>query len=125
MADLIVKKAEHTQAEIALLSVDSPGVVTFTDLDTLGLTSVTFETGVSVGGGGGGEPAQPPPGEYYALCDARFHSADEGGLSNGVWVGASHDEARDAFNDADAHEDGNARVMCRVGGVLLGPLNRP
>src|SRR5262245_34037190 len=102
VADIRKKKAEHTGAEIALLSIDSPGVVTLTDLDTLGLTSVMFQQGISAGGGGGGfEPPPPAPtDEYFAICDDNFHSADlPGALPNGVWIGPSRERADEAAFD--------------------------
>ncbi len=126
MGDLIVKKAEHTGNEVALLSIDSPVVVTLTDLETAGLTSVTFPDGISVGGGGGtGEPVPAKHEEYFAICDGQFHAADmEGALPNGIWMGPARERAIDAFGDRDGHQDGGARVMYKVGSALLGPINQ-
>ncbi len=101
--------------------------MTLTDLDTLGLTSVTFQQGISVGGGGSGVdvPAAPSqPDEYFAICDAQFHPPEmPGALPNGVWVGPARERADEAFFDRDAHEDGHARVMYRMGTALVGPIN--
>lgn len=122
MADLIVKKAEHTAAEIAILSIDSAQSVTFTDLESLGLTSVTFEVGISAGGGGGGSEVGPLE-QYAALCDAQFHPADmPGALPNGVWMGPFHESPGPAFDDAGAHEDGLAHVVRKLGATLIGPV---
>ncbi len=126
VADIKKKKAEHTAAEIAILSIDSPGVMTLTDLDTLGLTSVTFQQGLATGGGGGGfEPPPPAPtDEYFAIRDDNFHPADlPGALPNGVWLGPSRERADEAAVDRDSHEDGHARVMYRMGSTLVGPIN--
>ncbi len=124
MADPIKKKADPDASTVAILSIDSPGTVTATDLETLGLTSVTFSTGIAVGGGGGSEPPPADLADYVAICDAVFHSPDVlGALPGGVWMGNFHDDAREAFSEAAAHEDGFAVVKCRVGQVLLGPIN--
>jgi hypothetical protein len=124
MAELKKQKDDKTGANSAFMSVDSPQTVTMTDLDTLGMTSVTFQQGVSVGGGGGSASTpDPPPDEYLAMCDAVAHPLDMPGVQpNGVWVGAFHDNAQDAFNDVAVHEDGFAKVMYRMGAALVGPI---
>ena len=115
---------EKTGVNSAFMSVDSPQTVTMTDLDTMGMTSVTFQQGVTVGGGGGPDssPATQPD-EYVAMCDAVAHPLDMPGVqSTGVWVGAFHDNSQDAFDDASLHEDGFAKVMYRMGAALVGPI---
>jgi hypothetical protein len=129
MAEIKKQKADKTGADSAFMSVDSPQTVTMTDLDTLGMTSVMFQQGFSVGGGGGGAvdtSAAPSADQYYALCNTVFHPPEmPGAQPNGVWLGFARDTAEEAFFDAGTHEDGGAVVMYRVGSVIVGPVTNP
>ncbi len=119
---------DKTGENSATMSIDSPAVVTMTDLDTIGMTSVTFTQGISVTGGGEstGPAAPTKPDEYEAICHAVFHPLDlPGALPNGVWVGSIRDKIDDAFGDCSAHEDGGAQIYYRFGAALVGPVTFP
>jgi hypothetical protein len=128
MAELKKQKDDKTGANSAFMSVDSPQTVTMTDLDTLGMTYVTFQQGISVSGGASSVDtnAAPQPDEYRAMCTVRFHPPEmPGALPNGVWVGPARENVDDAFGDCQAHEDTVAQIMYRVGAALVGPIANP
>lgn len=59
MTQFLRQTDENTGVDSATMSIDSPSVVTMTNLDTMGMTSVTFQQGISVTGGGTNAPATP------------------------------------------------------------------
>jgi hypothetical protein len=109
------------------LAVDTPMVIWH--LHGFGhLTEGVSPEGGSTGGSGTGPPPAKPSALYVAVCDAEQHSPDlPGVLENGAWMGAFHEEAQAAFNDANAHaDDGSlqARVYMSVGAMMFGPLSQ-
>lgn len=125
------KTEPETVEQSAQLGVDSPETVGFTDLSTLGLTSVQFSQGVTGGGSDGGGAGigtvQPPV--YAALCTAVVHDPafyDPGHVQpNGAWVGELRTELDQAQFDVSGHDDLQAYLCIQVGTNLIGPYTPP
>jgi hypothetical protein len=133
LPDAKMKKAEPS----SLLSIDSPMVIFFTDLETLGI-------GGGGGGGGGGGPAgggeaqggggspvepagggEPPPTattQYVAMCQEP-HEAAPSVSAEGIWFGTTFDRYEDAQAEASAHEHASAYVSIYANGLLIGPVS--
>jgi hypothetical protein len=133
-----VKKAEPNPH----LGIDSPMVIWFTDLESLGLRDVVFpvggggtgDAGGGTSGGGSGSPdpsggGEPPPepeptDEYVAVCEEVQHSPKPpvGAVVDGRWIGTLHDRFDPAQAEASAHEHGSAYVALYVRGNFIGPV---
>jgi hypothetical protein len=68
--------------------------------------------------------APTPGGGYFAVCPLQ-HEAGTTGVdpTSLAWTSRLTDICWNAKGEADAHEDGGARVVQQWGGLYLGPIN--